>query len=187
MLLIIFPFHDWFVILLAKLCLNIYGTWVNQYCESNVTRGQGNKGWSGKRQGKVREFYEGQLLDILINFVLSVLTNIPCVSQFSHNIFNFPSSLRRLVARITVPSININTCSQLKKPSLSQRCLNITIGVSTNKLNRPLSDYNGRSYNCSSPKILFVTLYMAPMAKSIIKPHPSRFKIPNSLFLGTRS
>ena len=84
------------------------------------------------------------------------------------------------------------TCSQVKKTSLSQLCLNITTRVSTNELNKkhdvgdpcltPMA-----AVITAVPKILFVTLYMAPMAKSVIKPHPRRFKIPNSLFLGTRS
>ena len=49
--LIIFPFQDWFVILFAKLCLNSYGTRVNQYCESNVTRGQGKQKMVREKSG----------------------------------------------------------------------------------------------------------------------------------------
>ena len=52
MLLIIFAFQDWFVILFAKLCLNSYGTRVNQYCESNVTRGQGKQKMVREKSGK---------------------------------------------------------------------------------------------------------------------------------------
>ena len=51
MLSIIFPFKDWFVILFAKLCLNSYGTRVNQYCESNVTRGQGKQKMVREKSG----------------------------------------------------------------------------------------------------------------------------------------
>ena len=61
--LIILPFQDWFAILFAKLCLNSYGTRVNQYCESNVTRGQGKQKMVREKSGK--KFYEGQLLDTL--------------------------------------------------------------------------------------------------------------------------
>ena len=52
MLLIIFPFQDWFVILFAKLCLNSYGARVNQYCESNVTRGQRKQKMVREKSGK---------------------------------------------------------------------------------------------------------------------------------------
>ena len=51
MLLIIFPFQYWFVILFAKLCLNSYGTRVNQHCESNVTRGQGKQKMVREKSG----------------------------------------------------------------------------------------------------------------------------------------
>ena len=52
MLLIIFPFQDWFVILFAKLCLNSYGIQVDQYYESNVTRGQGKQKMVREKSGK---------------------------------------------------------------------------------------------------------------------------------------
>ena len=52
MLLIIFPFQDWLVILFAKLCLNSYGIRVDQYYESNVTRGQGKQKMVREKSGK---------------------------------------------------------------------------------------------------------------------------------------
>ena len=50
-----------FVILFAKLCLNSYGTRVNQYCESNVTRGQGKQKMVREKSGKSQEVLSGAI------------------------------------------------------------------------------------------------------------------------------
>ena len=50
-----------FVILFAKLCLNSYGTRVNQYCESNVTRGQGKQKMFREKSGKSQEVLSGAI------------------------------------------------------------------------------------------------------------------------------
>ena len=67
MLLIIFPFQDWFVILFAKLCLNSYGTRVNQYCESNVTRGQGKQKMVREKSGN---FMRGNCWTPCVNMMM---------------------------------------------------------------------------------------------------------------------
>ena len=46
---------------LSKLCPNSYGTRVNQYCESNVTRGQGKQKMAREKSGKSQEVLWGAI------------------------------------------------------------------------------------------------------------------------------
>ena len=80
----------------------------------------------------------------------------------------------------------------VQNPSLPYLSLNTVISVSTNKLNKK-HDVGDPcltpiiAVTMAIPRMLFVTLYMAAMANNIIKPHPKRFIVCSSLFLGTRS
>ena len=83
-------------------------------------------------------------------------------------------------------------CNQFKNPSLPHLSLNIVISVSTNKLNKKYDVGDPCltpiiAVTMAIPRIFFVTLYMAAMANNIIKPHPKRFIVCRSLFLGTGS
>ena len=128
----------------------------------------------------------------VINFVFPSLITIPCEEQKSHKIFNFDIRHSRLVASITVSSINMSTCSHPRKPSHGHLSFIIWINVFKNSTNKK----HDVGEPCRSPivaeiiavpRILLVTLYIEVIANHMSNPQPTRFNVSIILSRGTRS
>ena len=124
-------------------------------------------------------------------FFFSFIT-IPWEIQYSCNTSSFTSRRSRLVAIITVSSINIKECNHPRKPSSPQRSFNIRMRVLTYIVKRKQEVGDSCltptvAVTAATPRILLVSLYIATNANNIAAPQPSLLSVFNSLFRGTLS